>query len=318
LVVLPGDESAKMHAVLELSHLTKRYGDLQALRDLSFTVQPGEIFGFVGANGAGKTTTMRVVLGVLEADSGSVMWDGSPITFADRRRIGYIPEDRGLYPKMTLIAQLEYFAQLHGLKKKAARDASLALLERLGLADRAKSQLQSLSHGNQQRVQLAAALVFSPDLLILDEPFAGLDPVAVDSMTEVLREEADSGKPVVLSSHQLDIVERVCDRVGIINHGQMVALGTVNELTERGPLRFWVDAPGAAAGWYDGIAGTTLVEQDGSRWLIQFASDTDEQAVLRAALATGPVHEFRRDKPALTKLFRDVMSGKAVGEESAA
>jgi ABC-2 type transport system ATP-binding protein len=318
LVVLPGDESAKMHAVLELSHLTKRYGDLQALRDLSFTVQPGEIFGFVGANGAGKTTTMRVVLGVLEADSGSVMWDGSPITFADRRRIGYIPEDRGLYPKMTLIAQLEYFAQLHGLKKKAARDASLALLERLGLADRAKSQLQSLSHGNQQRVQLAAALVFSPDLLILDEPFAGLDPVAVDSMTEVLREEADSGKPVVLSSHQLDIVERVCDRVGIINHGQMVALGTVNELTERGPLRFWVDAPGAAAGWYDGVAGTTLVEQDGSRWLIQFASDTDEQAVLRAALATGPVHEFRRDKPALTQLFRDVMSGKAVGEESAA
>jgi ABC-2 type transport system ATP-binding protein len=306
-----------MHAVLELSHLTKRYGDLQALRDLSFTVKPGEIFGFVGANGAGKTTTMRVVLGVLEADSGSVVWDGSPITFADRRRIGYIPEDRGLYPKMTVISQLEYFAQLHGLKKKAAHDASLALLERLGLADRAKSQLQSLSHGNQQRVQLAAALVFSPDLLILDEPFAGLDPVAVDSMTEVLRAEADSGKPVVLSSHQLDIVERVCDRVGIINHGQMVALGTVNELTERGPLRFWVDAPGATTGWYDSVAGTSLVEQDGSRWLIQFASDTDEQAVLRAALATGPVHEFRRDKPALTQLFRDVMSGKAVGEESA-
>ena len=225
-----------MHAVLELSHLTKRYGDLQALRDLSFTVQPGEIFGFVGANGAGKTTTMRVVLGVLDADSGSVVWDGSPITFAARRRIGYIPEDRGLYPKMTVIAQLDYFAQLHGLKKKAARDASLALLERLGLADRAKSQLQSLSHGNQQRVQLAAALVFSPDLLILDEPFAGLDPVAVDSMTEVLREEADSGKPVVLSSHQLDIVERVCDRVGIINHGQMVALGTVDELTARGTV----------------------------------------------------------------------------------
>jgi len=312
-----GRESAKMHAVLELNHLTKRYGDLQALRDLSFAVQPGEIFGFVGANGAGKTTTMRVVLGVLEADSGSVVWDGSPITFADRRRIGYIPEDRGLYPKMTVLSQLEYFAQLHGLKRKPARDASLALLERLGLADRAKSQLQSLSHGNQQRVQLAAALVFSPDLLILDEPFAGLDPVAVDSMTEVLRAEADSGKPVVLSSHQLDIVERVCDRVGIINHGQMVALGTVGELTERGPLRFWVDAPGAAAGWYDSVAGTTLVEQDGSRWLLQFASDTDEQAVLRAALATGPVHEFRRDKPALTQLFRDVMSGKDLNAESA-
>jgi ABC-2 type transport system ATP-binding protein len=303
-----------MHAVLELSHLTKRYGQLEALRDLSFTVQPGEIFGFVGANGAGKTTTMRVVLGVLEADSGSVSWDGSPITFATRRRIGYIPEDRGLYPKMALLAQLEYFGQLHGLKRKAAHDASTLLLERLGLADRAKSQLQSLSHGNQQRVQLAAALVFSPDLLVLDEPFAGLDPVAVDSMTDVLRSEADAGKPVVLSSHQLDIVERVCDRVGIINHGEMIAIGTVAELTDRGPMRFWVDAPGAGAGWYDHISGASLVEQDGSRWLIQLGDGADEQAVLRTALATGPVREFRRDRPALSQLFRDVMSGKAIDE----
>lgn len=303
-----------MHAVLELSHLTKRYGQLEALRDLSFTVRPGEIFGFVGANGAGKTTTMRVVLGVLEADSGSVVWDGAPITFAARRRIGYIPEDRGLYPKMAVLAQLEYFGQLHGLKRNAARDASTALLERLGLADRAKSQLQSLSHGNQQRVQLAAALVFSPELLVLDEPFAELDPVAVDSMTEVLRTEADAGKPIVLSSHQLDIVERVCDRVGIINHGQMVALGTVDELTERGPLRYWVDAPRAAAGWYDGLAGTTLVEQDGSRWLLQLGEGAEDQAVLRAALTTGPVQEFRRDRPALTQLFRDVMSGKDIDE----
>jgi ABC-2 type transport system ATP-binding protein len=302
--------------MLELENLTKRYGDLEALHDLTFAVQPGEIFGFVGANGAGKTTTMRVVLGVLEADSGSVRWNGAPITFATRRRIGYIPEDRGLYPKMAVITQLEYFAQLHGLTRKAARAASTALLERLGLADRARSQLQSLSHGNQQRVQLAAALVFSPELLVLDEPFAGLDPVAVDSMTEVLRSEADAGKPVVLSSHQLDIVERVCDRVGIINHGQMVALGTVDELTERGPLRFWVDAPSARAGWYNSIPGTTLVEQDGSRWLLQFEDGTDDQAVLHTALATGPVREFRRDRPALTQLFRDVMSGKAVGEES--
>jgi ABC-2 type transport system ATP-binding protein len=300
--------------VLEIDRVSKRYGALEALHDLSFTVKPGEIFGFVGANGAGKTTTMRVVLGVLEADSGSVIWDGSPITFAARRRIGYIPEDRGLYPKMTVITQLVYFAELHGLNRKAAREASTALLERLGLADRAKSQLQSLSHGNQQRVQLAAALVFSPELLVLDEPFAGLDPVAVDSMTEILRSEADAGNPVVLSSHQLDIIERICDRVGIINHGQMVATGSVDELTERGPLRFWVDAPGAGAGWYDSVPGTTLVEQGGSRWLLQLGDGGDDQAVLRAALATGPVHEFRRDRQALTQLFRDVMSGKAIDE----
>jgi ABC-2 type transport system ATP-binding protein len=300
--------------MLELIHLTKRYGELEALHDLSFEVRPGEIFGFVGANGAGKTTTMRVVLGVLEADSGSVLWDGAPITFATRRRIGYIPEDRGLYPKMAVLAQLVYFAQLHGVNRNAAREASTALLERLGLADRAKSQLQSLSHGNQQRVQLAAALVFAPDLLVLDEPFAGLDPVAVDSMTDVLRGEADAGKPVVLSSHQLDIVERVCDRVGIINHGAMVAIGTVDELTARGPVRFWVDATTAAAGWYAHVAGTSLVEQDGSRWLLQLNDGADDQAVLRAALATGAVREFRRDRPALTQLFRDVMSGNAIDE----
>jgi ABC-2 type transport system ATP-binding protein len=300
--------------MLELSHLTKRYGALEALHDLSFTVRPGEIFGFVGANGAGKTTTMRVVLGVLEADAGSVIWDGSPITFAVRRRIGYIPEDRGLYPKMSVIAQLEYFAQLHGVRRKAAHAASIALLERLGLADRAKGQLQSLSHGNQQRVQLAAALVFSPELLVLDEPFAGLDPVAVDAMTEVLHAEADAGKPVVLSSHQLDIVERICDRVGIINHGRMVACGTVDELTERGPVRFWVDVPGAGAGWYDGIPGVTLAQQEGERWLLQLDDEAGEQAVLRAALAAGPVHEFRRDRPTLTQLFRNVMSGTPVDE----
>jgi ABC-2 type transport system ATP-binding protein len=298
--------------MLQLERVSKRYGDLEALHELSLSVRDGEIFGFVGANGAGKTTTMRVVLGVLEADAGSVLWNGAEITFALRRRIGYIPEDRGLYPKMTVLAQLDYFGQLHGMKRREARASALALLERLGLADRGASQLQALSHGNQQRVQLAAALVFAPDLLVLDEPFAGLDPVAVDAMSEVLRAQADEGRPVVVSSHQLDIVERLCDRVGIINHGQIVATGTVTELTDRGPLRFWVDVPGAAAGWYDGIPGVTLVEQDGTRWLLELADAASEQSILTKALTIGPVHEFRRDRPALSQLFRDVMSETAI------
>jgi ABC-2 type transport system ATP-binding protein len=299
--------------MLQLDSVTKRYGDLEALHDLSLSVRDGEIFGFVGANGAGKTTTMRVVLGVLEADEGTVLWNGAEITFALRRRIGYIPEDRGLYPKMAILAQLMYFARLHGMTRHDARAASTAWLERLGLGDRAQSQLQALSHGNQQRVQLAAALVFSPELLVLDEPFAGLDPVAVDAMSDVLRAQANEGRPVVVSSHQLDIVERLCDRVGIINHGQMVATGTVTELTDRGPLRFWVDIPAAAPGWYGGIAGVTLVDQDGSRWLLQLADGSSEQEILRAALAIGPVHEFRRDRPGLTQLFRDVMTEGTVG-----
>jgi ABC-2 type transport system ATP-binding protein len=149
---------------------------------------------------------------------------------------------------------------------------------------------------------------------VLDEPFAGLDPVAVDAMSDVLRAQADEGRPVVVSSHQLDIVERLCDRVGIINHGEMVAMGTVKELTDRGPLRFWVDVPGAPAGWYDRIPGVTLIEQDGTRWLLQLADGASEQAVLKTALAIGPVHEFKRDRPALTQLFRDVMSGKSIDE----
>jgi ABC-2 type transport system ATP-binding protein len=298
--------------MLELDHLTKRYGALEALHDLSFTVKEGEIFGFVGANGAGKTTTMRVVLGVLESDAGEVRWDGAPITFADRRRIGYIPEDRGLYPKMPVLTQLEYFARLHGLTRRTARAAAIPLLERFGLADRAHSQLQALSHGNQQRVQLAAALVFTPVLLVLDEPFAGLDPVAVDSMSEVLREQANAGRPVIVSSHQLDIVERLCDRVGIINHGQMVACGTVDELTAKGPARLWVDAPAAAADWFVDVTGATLIRRDGSRWLVELADDVDDQPLLKAALVTGPVREFRRDRPSLTELFRHVMAEGAV------
>jgi ABC-2 type transport system ATP-binding protein len=297
--------------MLAFSHLTKRYGPVEALHDLSFAVSEGEIFGFVGANGAGKTTTMRIALGVVEADSGGVLWKGEPITFASRRRIGYMPEDRGLYPKMTVIGQLEYFARLHGLSHRSAREAATPLLELLGIADRARSQLQTLSHGNQQRVQLAAALVFSPALLVLDEPFAGLDPVAVDAMSDVLRAQADAGKPVLLSSHQLDVVERLCDRVGIINHGQMVAAGTVDELTARGPMRYWVDAPNAGPGWYEGVRGVTLAQRDGTSWLVELADGTDEQEVLRAALATGLLREFRRDRPTLTQLFRDVMSETA-------
>ena len=208
---------------LEIDRVSKRYGDLRALDDLAFEVRPGELFGFVGSNGAGKTTTMRIVLGVLAADSGEVRWAGAPITFEDRRRIGYMPEERGLYPKMMVLEQLVYLAELHGMSKAAGRLAAESWLERLGLGDRGRDETQKLSQGNQQRVQLAAALVFAPHALILDEPFAGLDPVAVDVMSGVLREQAAEGIPVMFSSHQLDLVERLCDRVGIIRSGRLVA-----------------------------------------------------------------------------------------------
>src|SRR5947209_4038840 len=225
--------------VLEVDRLSKRYEDVVALRDLSFQVRAGELFGFVGSNGAGKTTTMRIIMGVLGADAGEVRWAGAPLTFAARRRIGYMPEERGLYPKMKVLEQLVYLAKLHGTPAGAAQKAVAHWLDRLGLAERANDEVQALSHGNQQRVQLAAALVFAPVMLILDEPFAGLDPVAVDVMSAVLREQADTGIPVLFSSHQLELVEQLCDRVGIIRHGRMVACGTVTELAGGGPERLW-------------------------------------------------------------------------------
>jgi ABC-2 type transport system ATP-binding protein len=279
-----------------------------ALRDVGFQVGAGELFGFVGSNGAGKTTTMRIVMGVLAADSGEVRWGGAPVTLETRQRFGYMPEERGLYPKMRVLEQLVYLAELHGVVPGAAGRSATAWLERLGLGERRNDEVQKLSRGNQQRVQLAAALVFEPELLVLDEPFAGLDPVAVDVMSEVLRERATAGIPVVFSSHQLDIVERLCDRVGIIQSGRMVVTGTVDELRSGGPRRYWLDAPMAADDWTARVSGVRLVRREGSRALLELADGTDDQAVLRAALATGPVREFRRDVPPLSELFRHVIA----------
>jgi len=293
---------------LRIDGITKHYGSLLAVDGLSFEVRPGEVFGFVGSHGAGKTTTMRIVLGVLIADGGNVLWGGAPIDFKTRRRIGYMPEERGLYPKMRAGEQLTYLAQLHGALPDAAAAAAARWLERFDLKDRARDEIQRLSHGNQQRVQLAAALVFEPLMLVLDEPFAGLDPEAVDSMSEVLHERAAAGVPVIFSSHQLELVERISDRVGIIQRGHLVACGTVDELRAGGPNRFWVDAPSARAGWTDSLRGIQVVRTDGTRWLIELDGASSDQAVLQAALATGPVREFRRDVPSLLDIFREAMT----------
>jgi ABC-2 type transport system ATP-binding protein len=292
---------------LSLEGLTKRYGDVVALDGLSLEVHGGELFGFVGRNGAGKTTAMRIILGVLSADAGEVRFGGTPLTFAARRRIGYLPEERGLYPKMRLAEQLAYLAQLHGMAPSAARVAAATWLERFGLASRARDDLQGLSLGNQQRVQLAAALVFGPNLLVLDEPFSGLDPVAVDVMSTVLREQADAGLPVIFSSHELELVERLCDRVAIIERGRVVAHGTVTELRAGAPERRVVGVPNAPPNWGNGIPGTQLISRESGQLLFEIDPGADDQALLQAALATGPVREFHRVEPSLGEIFRAVL-----------
>jgi ABC-2 type transport system ATP-binding protein len=296
---------------LEIIGISKRYGETVALQDLSFEVRAGELFGFVGRNGAGKTTTMRIVLGVLSPDRGEVRWAGVPLDFAARRRIGYMPEERGLYPKMRLIEQLAYLGELHGMAGPEARASAMHWLDRFGLKDRGNDDLQALSLGNQQRVQLAAALVFGPDVLVLDEPFAGLDPVAVDVMSAVLREQADAGLPVIFSSHELELVERLCDRVGIIDLGKMVAIGTVAELRAGGQERRWIDVPGAPDDWEVGVPGVRLAQADGTRRLFELDPGVDDQALLQAALKTGPVREFERVEPTLGEIFRTVIEGAA-------
>ena len=291
---------------LQVERLTRRFGDLVAVRDLSFAVAPGELFGFVGSNGAGKTTTMRIIMGVLSADRGDVRWNGKRPALEIRRKFGYMPEERGLYPKMKVLEQLTYLAELHGLTASAARASSMKWLDRMGLAERANDDVQKLSRGNQQRVQLAAALAYDPELLMLDEPIAGLDPVAVDVMSEVLREQSQAGTAVIFSSHQLEIVEELCDRVGIIRSGEMVAQGTVEELRQGGPRRYWVGTSGY--GWITAVPGLSVVRRNENETLVELADGVDDQAVLRAALTGGPVHEFRRDVPRLSELFRHVVS----------
>ena len=292
---------------LEVRGLKKSYGTVQALDDVSLQVAPGELFGFVGSNGAGKSTTMRIILGVLQADAGEVLLGDQPIDLERRSRIGYMPEERGLYPKMKVGDQLTYLARLHGLSKADAEASAKAWTERLGVDQRYDDNVGDLSLGNQQRVQLAAALVHDPDVLVLDEPFSGLDPVAVDVMSDVLNDKAAQGVPILFSSHQLELVERLCDRVGIISGGRMKAQGGVNELRASDGLTLEVAGPDPATRWADGLPGVTSTEYSDGLTRLRVGPDIDDQAVLAAALRAGPVHRFATSAPSLTELYRELV-----------
>ncbi|MEZ0236056.1 MAG: ABC transporter ATP-binding protein [Actinomycetota bacterium] len=296
--------------MLELTGLRRTFGDLVALDDVSFTVPEGCIVGFVGPNGAGKTTAMRIALGVLTPDAGAVRWRGEAVDARVRRRFGYMPEERGLYPKMRVLDQLVYLARLHGVAKADARRRAEETIEVLGVAERANDRVEALSLGNQQRVQLASALVHEPDLLVLDEPFSGLDPVGVDVLSGVLRRQAaNHGVPVVFSSHQLELVERLCDSVVLIDRGRIVAQGTIGDLRARRERRlFLVQVRGGSDEWYGSIPGVGLVEVRTDGAVLELADDVDEQRVLDLARASGDVVRFGPVHPTLAELFREVVS----------
>jgi ABC-2 type transport system ATP-binding protein len=295
--------------VLEFDGLHKSFGTNHVLEGVGFTVPAGSMFGFCGANGAGKTTTMRIAMGLVRPDAGEVRWNGRPLDQEARRRVGYMPEERGLYPKMKVGEQVTYFARLHGLDGAAATKAAQEWVERLGLGERRGDAVEKLSLGNQQRVQLAAALVSRPEVLILDEPFSGLDPVGVDSLAEALLDQCRRGVPVVFSSHQLDLVERLCDSVGILARGSIVATGTVEELRRREAGRLLrVVVPDAAPHWAAQLPGVEVVSEQAGDTLLRLAPDADDQAVLAAAVRTGRVAHFGWQQPTLVELFREAVA----------
>jgi ABC-2 type transport system ATP-binding protein len=300
---------------LRVTGLRKCYDDVVALGGVDLHVRRGTMLGLVGGNGAGKTTTMRIVLGVLSADAGEVTLDGCPLDPALRRRIGYMPEERGLYAKMRVGAQLEYLCRLHGLGPARARENVMRWLERLGIAHLRYAVVDTLSLGNQQRVQLVAALGHDPDVLVLDEPFAGLDPVAVQVMSDVLRERARDGVPVMFSSHQLALVEELCDEVAILVRGRTVAAGRIDDLRDDGPVRVEVTSRHLETGWSRGVPDAVEVSVDRTGSVVEFPRAEADRlesllgTLLAAALAHGPVTEFRRVRPALLDLFTEVVSG---------
>ncbi|MEW6153015.1 MAG: ATP-binding cassette domain-containing protein [Actinomycetota bacterium] len=299
--------------MLAFAGLTKRYGDVVALHELTLEVPPGRLFGLLGPNGAGKSTAMKLVFGLVRADGGEVRWKGRAVGQAERLRFGYLPEERGLYPKMRVRDQLRYFGRLHGLDRRTATDRAAYWLERLGIEERGADRAEALSLGNQQRVQLAAALVHDPDLLVLDEPFSGLDPVAVDALSDVLAERAAAGATVVFSSHQLDLVEDLCHSVAVIDRGRLVLSGVVHDLRRAGGhrhLRVETDPPDgpSVAAAVAGMDGVSVQESAGGVTRLALGPEVDPLAVLQRASAGASVVDFGLELPRLSQLFREAVA----------
>jgi ABC-2 type transport system ATP-binding protein len=219
-----------LDSVLELERVCKRFGDLQAVDALSFGVRAGEVFGFLGPNGAGKTTTLRMVMGITRPDEGRILFEGS--ADLDRDRVGYLPEERGLYPDAPVLDMLVYLGELRGMRAGAARQAARAWLERFELTDRAGHKVNTLSKGNQQKLQFAGAMLHRPALVVLDEPFSGLDPLNQELAMRIMRELCEQGTAVLLSAHQLDLVERLADRFLLLSHGRALFGGTLEEVRQ--------------------------------------------------------------------------------------
>jgi ABC-2 type transport system ATP-binding protein len=305
-----------MADVLEARGISQRFGSRIVLDHVDLEVPAGRVIGLLGPNGAGKTTLMRILFGVLDPDAGSVTWRGRPATEEDRRSWGYMPQERGLYRDMRVIDQLTWLAQLHGEERATGHRRAEDLLGRLGLADRATDKISELSGGMAQRVQLAAAMVHQPDLLVLDEPFAGLDPTAVDFLSRVVLDHVASGRHLLFSSHQLDLVEDLCETITLVNHGRVVLHGNVRELKAASHDRYLRVDIGVDAQWLSGVpAEIARIDASGTR--LRLDPGADAAAVLDAIRARAAVTDFGVEAPTLSELFLAV-AGEPVSDDELA
>ena len=291
---------------LEIDHVTKRFGATTALDGLAFEVAPGEVFGFLGANGAGKTTTMRICLGIIRADAGEIRWEGRPTADLPRRTWGYLPEERGLYPRMGVLDQLVYFGSLYGLAPDVARREARSWLTRFRIPDYAGRRAEELSKGNQQKVQFIAAVLHDPEVLLMDEPFTGLDPVNLILLREAFTELRDRGRTLIFSTHQMETAEALCESVAIVDHGRLVAGGRVRDLKRasgRRTLRLAVDGDLAPA-WLSGLPGIESVRPDAGGAELELLPGADPSGILAAILARGAsIDRFEVTEPSLEALF---------------
>jgi ABC-2 type transport system ATP-binding protein len=295
-------------AVLEIDRISKRYGPVVALHEASLVTGPGEVFGLAGRTGAGKTTLLRICAGVLAADAGRVRWRAAPIDPATRARVGYLPAAGGLHPDMTVVGPLVYRGELHGLDTNEAHRRAQAWLDRLGRRSLRDRGIGTLDTDERRLVALLAILLPEPELLLLDEPCAGMSAAGIDAVLDVLRDQVDQDVTVLFSSNDFDLVERHCDRVGILRSGQTVAVGALPELTADRPRLARVDAPDATVDWAVSVPGCRMLDVDGSRVVLELGPEADDQAVLAAAMATGRVREFTLLRRSLADLY-DVDEG---------
>jgi ABC-2 type transport system ATP-binding protein len=279
-------------AGLVIERISQRYGEVPALAELSLEIAGGEVFGLVGAVGSGRTTVLRIAVGRLEPDQGQVRWRGAPITAAVRAGIGYLPARGGLDPRMRVLDQLVHLAELRGLDADEAHRHAEYWIDRFGLRGCRQQRLRRLGPDHRRRVRLAAALVHGPELVLLDEPFTGLDAVAADTLRVILRERAHDGATILLTGADLEAVEGVCDRVGVLHEGRLLGCGPAAELRAGAPVRLVVDAPAATGDWAGTLPGCRVLAVRGSRYELELEPGANEQQVLWAALATGTVREF--------------------------